>query len=208
MTLWRRAPRSVYEVYDEEQYLSDEGEPIGEPESVSEGFGQTAVSQTAVSYNGPRTVRLFALGLLSVVTVSAAAIIAVGVLRHPNAAPTLGVARRDRVYPTRPSAAFESATPTSKVRSGWTSPTHTTVKAGAISVIAASVVPQVRPQVDGHSESSTRQQGFARDWHSVVHDTTAQIQASSDVEDKAVWGAGEPSLTNEARIDGEFGFER
>lgn len=197
MTLWRRAPRSVYEVYDEEGYLSGEGEPIGGPESADESFGQTAVSQTAVSCKDSRTVRLFALGLLSVVTVSAAAIVAVGVSRHPNA-PALGVARRDGVYPTRPSAG----------RSGWIPRTHTTVKAAAVSAIAASAAPQVHPRVGGYSHSILRQQGFARGRPYVVYAATAEIQASSDAAGKAVWGTGESSFTSEARIDGEFGFER
>jgi hypothetical protein len=199
MTLWRRAPRSVYRVYDEEQYLSGEGEPSSEPGPVGEDLGQTTVP-----YSSPRTIRLLALGLFAVVTASAAVIVAVGVLSHPKAAPTLGVARHERTHPSRILAVPESTTPAPAVRPGWTAHAQTVVKVGAASATTASAALQQR----SNSRSVSPRRRFAAGGFSAVYAPTASAQPSSDVAREVVWGTSEAPLANEARIDGEFGFER
>jgi hypothetical protein len=70
MTLWRRAPRQVYRVYGEEEYLATDATPSCEssqPPSANLDEGHHAVSSPC-SYES-HTGRLLGLGLLASVTV-------------------------------------------------------------------------------------------------------------------------------------------
>jgi hypothetical protein len=204
MTLWHRAPRSVYEVYDEEQYLSGEGNPVGEPGSAGEDLGQTSVP-----YRGPRTVRLLALALLAVVTVSALGIVAVGLVRHPKVVPALGVARREHTHSSRTSAIFKSTTPVSTVRPGLTAHVRAITRVSAASPAAASAITaSTAPRPRGPSRSGLPQQRFATYGRSSKDTPAAPLQSSSSIASETVWVTGESPLTNETRIADEFGFER
>jgi hypothetical protein len=94
MTLWRRAPRSVYQVYGEDQYLAGDGEPVREDRDEAE-----------VQSHGSRSGRLLAFGLLAGVMASALGLVALDVLRHSPPAHSTAVAHSGPVqqsYPAEP----------------------------------------------------------------------------------------------------------
>lgn len=218
MTFWRRAPRSVYRVYDEDQYLAGEPEHVGEGEPAGEDREQTA----AVS-RGPRSVRLLALGLLAAVTTSAAAIVAVEVSRHSQTASAPPVARRDRAHPAGP-AVPRPPMPASR---RWLGPTATPMASA----------PAVPERAMRRSVTASLSSAVTRG-RSAPYSSTAPTQPSVGAADMAVWHTGESlsaggcspigeppardrsparggllttgeSLSaSELHTDGEFGFER
>jgi hypothetical protein len=194
MSFWRRAPRSVYQVYDEEQYLAGESETAGEGELASEDHEQITVP-TQVPTHGPRSVRLLALGVLAVVTVSAASIVAVAARHHSQTGPVPVVAHRGR---THPAWTTEPELPT---RVSQAQPSRTP---RVVLVASAPVV----PKLPAHSSAVSSSRRVGMDERSVMPPSGAPMQPSSEVADAAAWPTNESSPTNESQIDDEFGFER
>jgi hypothetical protein len=91
VTLWRRAPREVYRVYREEEYLADEDQSTGEaphPTPV-QAYEQDSHSTSALSQSpGSRAGRLFGFGLLTGVTIGVAGLVVLNAShRFPSTTP-------------------------------------------------------------------------------------------------------------------------
>lgn len=235
MTLWRRAPRSVYQVYDEESYLSGDGAAasVGEPTGASgldgvsgpAGAGRSAGEereQMETLSHGPRAVRLLALGLLGVVSVIAATIIAAQTLHHSQAPPAPIAGRRDRVRSAW-TATPHSPTPASRVRQSLTTRTGT--------VASVAPVPAI-PLPPAHGSAAASSRGYGRSGVSAVSPSASPTWPSVGVADavslpaselsspgrlrstEGLSSTNELSLTNaplsasESQVDDEFGFER
>lgn len=187
MTLWHRAPRSVYQVYDEEQYFAGEDEPVVEDRE-----------QPAPSSHDPRSVRLLALGLLATVTLSVAGIVAVDALRRSHTTPAPAVSRRDPTRQARP-VALSPPMPASGGERG--SAVRTMTIATPVPVPAVSERPARRPAV-----VSPRCVGVPG--RSGAYPLAAPIERTVAAADVASWHASESPPTDESQVDGEFGFER
>jgi hypothetical protein len=235
MTLWRRAPRSVYQVYDEESYLAGEDAPAGMGEPVDSG-GPVGVGlpaheererMTTLSH-GPRAVPLLTFGLLGVVAAVAAIIVVVQLPHRPRAAPAPVVAHRDRTPSTWVS---EPQQPKPALRSRLGSPTQAVTAAPAVSAPAASAETP-------HRFATPSSRGFGKSGGSAVYPSTPLTLPSAAIAGTASWPTselaladelpaanrlpsaspsslddGSPSMsmsppTGESQIDGEFGFER
>jgi hypothetical protein len=222
VTFWRRTPRSVYQVYDEERYLAGEDAPggVSEPAGAVGPVGDEREQMQAQSH-GPRVVRLLALGLLGVVTAAAAIIVAVQMLHHTKAVSAPIAARRDHTRsvwtPSQPPVPAWRAQPGSITR---------TVRAAPVA--SAPIVPAAAPP----SSAATSSRGFGGSGGTVVSPPTPLTRSSAGIADAASWPTselppanGSPSAngslleggssvtsvfppTNESHVDGEFGFER
>jgi len=200
MTLWRRAPREVYRVYGEEEYLGGDA-PSAVEESHQAPVQEHAKDHYAVvghpAYRA-QAGRLVGLGLLVGVVVSAAALVVLNVAHRPPTAPPATVARVAHAHgAARASsgAAIDggspvsvSKNPTPRVRAR----TRTRARVGAHSST-------------GHpsgGRSSTRQ--AHRSAESVSEAASAEWSAPprSTTSDPAPSGAEAPP------IGGEFEFER
>jgi hypothetical protein len=222
MTFWRRAPRSVYQVYDEESYLSGEGaaagvgEPVGASGPVDAGrpVGDGREHMEALSH-GPRAARLLILGLLGVITAVAAIIVAAHVLHHSRAAPSPVAAHRDR---TRSAWTAMPQPPTPASRERPRSTTRTVTSAPVASVPAL-------PAPSSHSFAAASSGGSGRSDASAVSPLASPTQPLVGIADAASLPASELPSTdelsstnaslpeaaspsaNELHTDGEFGFE-
>jgi hypothetical protein len=209
MTLWHRAPRSVYQVYDEESYLSGEGAAagVGEPTGASgpAGAGRSAGDgreRMEAPSHGPHAVRLLTLGLLGLVTAIAATIIVVQALHHSQAAPAPVTSHRDRTrsaWTATSQPPMPKPTPASRVQPGSTTRTVTSE-----SVASAPVVP-VPPAYISAAVSSG---GSGRSGASAISPLASPTGPSAGVADAASLPVGEPLSASESHTDGEFGFER
>ena len=197
MSLWRRAPREVYRVYGEDEYLAA-GEEAGweEPGSAPLETGPPATDPSDALYEhdtrasqayGPRSRRLVGLALLVAVTAAVFGLVAASALRRPRAAPPARVAQEARGGVRAPAPAVAQSprggSPESRVSAGTFRLPHAVVSAKATShaVEPAKAVPRVR----------------ARD----VAEPQAQAPEAPAPEARA-------SRAPTPRVDGEFGFER
>jgi hypothetical protein len=192
MSLWRRAPRSVYRVYEEEQYLAGEGEPPVEDLPAAEDREAIA----ALS-RGSRYGRLLPLGLLAAVTASATGIAAMAIMRRPYKAPVPAVAHRDRAHPTRP-AASALPMPVSRARPGSI--------ARAVKTVSL-ISPPVAAGPAAHRFAVVSPGPIGMGGRSAVYAPTSPIQPAAGAADMATWHTSELSATNESHADNEFGFE-
>jgi hypothetical protein len=206
MTFWRRAPRSVYQVYDEESYLSGEGAPagVGEPvasdELVSTGTpagasgpagagglaGDERERMVALSH-GLRTVRLLALSLLGIVTAIAATIVAAQVLHHSQAAPAPVVAHRDRTRSAW-TVTPQPSMPVSRER-----PRSTTRAA----TVAPAILAPVAPTRPAHISAAASSRDSERSGSSTAS-PTSPTRLSAGVADAASLPASELPSTDES----------
>ena len=204
MTLWRRAPRSVYQVYGEESYLSGEGVAagVGEPAGADglPGAGRSTDGgheQMEALSHSPRAIRLLMLGLLGVVAAIVATIVAAQVLHHSQAAPAPVVVHRDRTRSAW-TATSQLPTPTPPVRAGSRTRTATFAP-----VVSASAI----PAPPAHISAAVSSGGSGRSDTSVVSPLASPMRSSPVVADAALLPAGEPLSASESHADGEFGFE-
>jgi hypothetical protein len=213
MTLWKRAPRSVYQVYDEEQYLAGSdlpgSEEIGlghESQAPTNGSGQIDPGYPkdpgaapgvytrqerdglAERFRQRNSSRVLALGLLSVVTATATGLVALGVSRH--SAPPLAPVRRVPVRRQRSEMAAASAS-TSAVP-------YRRVVVEPLGPERVASGPMVLP---------SRRVGTSA--HPAAGPPAASIERLAEVVDVARWHATESQpMTAESQGDDEFGFER
>lgn len=94
MSLWRRAPRQVYRVYGEDEYLAEEHvaadtEFLGEAEDPR-SYESGSEIRTAAHPTGSRTSRLVGVGLLLGVTVGAAGLV-LSHLSHETSPPRVSL---------------------------------------------------------------------------------------------------------------------
>ncbi len=95
MMPWQRAPREVYRVYGEDEYLSAEDRPTSERphvsggDSIGEGSSSALVSPIS---RGSHLGRLIGLGLLVIVTIGAISLVVVNMSRR-SPSPGLGLSR-------------------------------------------------------------------------------------------------------------------
>jgi hypothetical protein len=227
MTLWHRAPRSVYQVYDEEQYLSGADVPDGEEtgpghesQAPASGIGQIdpECPQDLGEMTGEHTRRerdglaersrqrslgrMLALSLLCVVTASVACLVAFAVSRHSAATPPV---HRALARPLR-SVVSGSNVPMSKMSAS-------SVSASAVSVYPSpdrrAVVKPVELErvASGPMVVPPRRVGTSA--RPVAGPPPAPIERLGEVADVARWHATESlPTTTESQIDDEFGFER
>lgn len=100
---WRRAPRAVYRVYGEDEYL-DAGE-VGVEEDTNPTFGGEYASDdqhTTTTHRRPlgsRSGRLVGIGLLVGVTVCALGLVVANVLHRPSVATRSGFVQGTRKAP-------------------------------------------------------------------------------------------------------------
>ncbi len=205
MTLWRRAPRSVYRVYDEESYLSGEGAAagVGEPAGASPPAGADrsadgGYEQVEALSHSPRVVRLLTLGLLGVVTAIAATIVAAQLLHHSQAAQAPVAVHRDRGRSAW-TATPRPPTPAPPVRPGSRTRTATVAP-----VVSASAIPAPPARISAVVSSG----GSGRSGASAVSPLASRMRPSPVVADVALLPAGESLSESESHTDGEFGFER
>lgn len=193
MTLWRRAPRSVYRVYDEESYLSGEGASAGVGGPADDGR-----EQLAPPLRGPRALRLLALGLLGIVTAIAATIVAAQLLHHAQTDPPVA-ARRDRTGSVW-AMASQPPTPASREHPGSTT--------RSVTAAPVALAPAI-PATPAHSSVAASLGGSARrSGGSVVSALVPPTRPSTGVANAAWLSASESLAANESRANGEFGFER
>jgi hypothetical protein len=89
MTLWRRAQREVYQVYGEDEYLSEDGLPGSDAEPSPP---LPAAEQRHEQGYDSRSARLVGLGLLAGVTIGTLALVTLN-MAHRSGAPSPGVAQ-------------------------------------------------------------------------------------------------------------------
>lgn len=216
MTLWHRAPRAVYRVYDEDEYFAGTGEPSGDepgPGSAQDApasglgridpalhgdlgaesamYGTKGHREFAALSRGHNAVRLLAIGLLVGVTVSAASLVALELLghSHPGLAPI--TAHLDTTHPDRP--ALVRTAPTATARTAGAAP--------AQPALASPEGPARRPAV-----VSLRHVGMpGRSGANPFKPPTEWPVGAADV---TAWHTSESPPTTERQVDSEFGFER
>ncbi|HEX4837473.1 MAG TPA: hypothetical protein VFV03_02975, partial [Solirubrobacteraceae bacterium] len=93
MTLWHRAPREVYRVYGEDEYLADDAPSAGDGSHPTQAHEHEIDHHAAAASwsHRSRSGRLVGLGLLVGVTVSALGLVAVNTAHRPPAASRAGV---------------------------------------------------------------------------------------------------------------------
>jgi hypothetical protein len=197
MTLWRRAPREVYRVYGEDEYLADDDGPAAEERYANSVPGQRDdrhPSMTAARSHGSRPGRLVGLGLLVGVTAGALALV------------VLNASHRSRAVP--PGAAQSATDGTASHASSASHPsafhhTSSAISAGSEPGIRSPskpisyARPSARPHVRPLARRTERPPEFAPNavpvklWRAQV--STSELPKSG---------------ASASPIDGEFGFER
>jgi hypothetical protein len=87
MTFWRRAPREVYRVYGEDEYLAEGEHASAEAHLADDGRPGQAWSQaTGAQVRAPHSGRLLGLGLLVGVTVGALGLVLLNASHRPRSA--------------------------------------------------------------------------------------------------------------------------
>jgi hypothetical protein len=189
MTFWHRAPREVYRVYGQDEYLAEDDLQVAEASSASPS-GEEA--------HGSRSGRLVGLGVLVGVTVGALGLVMLNVSHQRSAAPRSVVAQSARARAAgRPSAVSRASTASHafvRVPTGAEPATHTSTRPA--SRVPASVRPPARPLVRSPSRGGTPTRPVSNaasvgPWRGQL--STSELPASD---------AGAPT------IDGEFDFER
>jgi hypothetical protein len=107
VTLWQRAPREVYRVYGEDEYLSADDAHATQGESQPRAGEEGSPSLLGGDLRYSRSGRLLGLGLLVVVTVGAVGLV-VASASHRHVAPSSGVLRGAPANIASPSSATES----------------------------------------------------------------------------------------------------
>jgi hypothetical protein len=183
VTLWKRAPRSVYSVYGEQEYLSGGDLDAGEQEpSLAIAYEPSSAS---------RSTRLLGLGLLVGVILSAIALVALNA-SHPHTPSRRDIGRRASVNRT-------SGTASAPVRPGRATHAGTHAKTEGLSAFRAvrrdrehgerfvARVPTATPPVRAGSTQPT-----------VLESSPTRLPRSGR----------SGSVRVVELIDGEFGFER
>jgi hypothetical protein len=191
MTLWHRAPREVYRVYGQDEYLAEDDVQVG----VGEASSAPPAGEEA---RGSRSGRLVGLGVLVGVTVGALGLVVLNVWHQRSAVPRSVVAQSARARAAgHPSAASHASTASHasvRVPVGAEPATHTSTRPA--SHVSASVRPPARPLVRSPSRGGTPTRLVSNavsvgPWRGRL--STSELPASD---------AGAPT------IDGEFDFER
>jgi hypothetical protein len=195
MTLWHRAPREVYRVYGQDEYLAEDDLQVGE------AFSAPPAGEEA---RGSRSGRLVGLGVLVGVTVGALGLVVLNVWHQRSAAPRSVVAQSARARAAGHSSAASRVSTASRastashvsvrVPTGAEPATHTSTRPA--SHVSASVRPPARPLVRSPSRGGTPTRPVSNavsvgPWRGRL--STSELPASD---------AGPPT------IDGEFDFER
>jgi hypothetical protein len=195
MTLWQRAPREVYRVYGEDEYLA-EGEVHAATESRS-----VPVSEEA---HGPRSGRLLGLGLLVGVTVGALGLVVLNVSHRGTAGSRLGVSHRAAEGAVRHTSAPARTSPELAIH-GSAAPVS---RPGAPSPPMRSAV---RPQQVPSTRLTTRQPvGLSLRRRSRAARPSESTPIDASVERGRLWPVMSVPTASEAAVppaDGEFGFE-
>jgi hypothetical protein len=230
MTLWRRAPRSVYQVYDEEQYLagpkvpgSERIGPDHESQAPASGLGQIdpgyphapgalpgayarQESDRLAERSTHRTSgRVLALSLLSVVTAGATGLVALEVSRHSAATPP--PVSRHRAPARELRSAMPAASASASIASSAIVPAQAAPHRRAVVMPAEIERTASSPAV----VPSRRVDTPAR---SAAGPAATQVERPAEAVDAAGGHPGEsPSMAtesqvDESQVDSEFGFER
>lgn len=183
VTLWRRAPRQVYRVYGEDEYLSEGGTHVSDQHSRSPIHDEDSPPFIDGGSERSRSGRLIGLGLLVGVTVGAAGLVVVNASR-PHGASSSGVVRRGPAsvasHPQATASAKHSAVARRRAFGVQRSRDH------------AGARPHVHPSRGRRSHSGTEQ--------------LAPVQILRSIQTSKVWtstSGGPATLTG-----GEFDFER
>jgi hypothetical protein len=201
MTLWHRAPRAVYRVYGEEEYLAEQHDGVEEPPpgGADRQTGRPVIVSSAP--RGSHAARLLGLGLLAGVTLGAVGLVVsnlshrapapLGPVVHPHEKARLpGHGSPARPVPMAVSANAEAtardptgATLAHPPQSGWVS------RAAGPRPSVATSHPRAPKYVGSYPRSmSLRSATASRQWLSPGH-VLGRTQSA-------------------AAPDGEFGFER
>jgi hypothetical protein len=102
MKLWHRAPREVYRVYGEEEYLIEEHEAVEEihPTGETDRLEDRRATVSSLPHSS-RTARLVGLGLLVGVSVGAVGLVVFNMAHRASAPPPLVVSRGARTHLAR-----------------------------------------------------------------------------------------------------------
>ncbi len=222
MTLWRRAPREVYRVYGEEEYLG--GDALSADEAShhapahEHGNSRHAVVGSP-SYRA-QAGRLVGLGLLVGVIVSAAALVVLNATHRPPTAPpstVAHVARPDGAARASSGAASDGGSPVSASKSpmprvrararegahsstGHTSTDHPSGGRSSTRQLHRSNGPTGEPSAEHAGEPALA----GRSAESVSGAASAQSRRPTQSTTSELTGSGGQAPP----IDGEFGFER
>jgi hypothetical protein len=107
MTLWRRAPREVYRVYGEDEYLAEDEPIVGELAGTAGGDGDGRHFTIGRSRSpGSRSGRLIGLGLVVGVTLGVAGLVVRNVSDDTSSVPRLGAPQSTPRTPVAHSASI------------------------------------------------------------------------------------------------------